>query len=163
LFSFLPLGITFSPSIHPRVFQGDDDNMRNYNDSGNEYGSAVSEPSFNLNVEDEQIDERYLIFNTTDNTIHEVDSINENAAINTDDGYGTITETDALIDDEQDTLIETQNNAPVDEEVSTIELSIQPTLLTGNMNPLVLADIEIPTDSNADHHEGSGKLFCSTL
>jgi hypothetical protein len=26
-----------------------------------------------------------------------------------------------------------------------------------------LADIEIPTDSNADHHEGSGKLFCSTL
>ncbi len=33
----------------------------------------------------------------------------------------------------------------------------------GNMNPDVSADIHPPTDSNAAHHQGDRKLFCSAL
>ncbi len=31
--------------------------------------------------------------------------------------------------------------------------------LKGNMDPIVLDDIQIPTDSNDDHHQTNGKLF----
>jgi hypothetical protein len=95
-----------------------------------------------INNENDQIDDNdrwSIITHITYETSSEDDSIIDNDEIITDQGYYTKSKDDSLIsNDEEDIIIELQNNAPLDQKVSTVEQSIPSILSTGIIRRLFI-------------------------